>query len=315
MMRKQALADLANSIDPNLIYLNSVFSTPTITVMRARRAGLLNNDPPVIIAPCGELSTAALAFNPWKKRIFLAYAKFADLYDNVIWKASSDLEMQEIREVNDTRVPVMVAPDLPPREILPSYEFSKKPIKRVNAVKLAFVSRVVPKKNILFLLELLADIVDVEVDLEIVGPREEPEYWRTCQNAIRALPSNVKVNATGAVPYDQVLERLVHNHFFVLPTLNENFGYVFVEALAAGCPLLISDRTMWTEAAENGVGYVMPLEQPQLWRESILRVAKMNEAEYKAQSCAARSYGVKWLANPQVEEATARVLETAIDRS
>jgi glycosyltransferase involved in cell wall biosynthesis len=34
--------------------------------------------------------------------------------------------------------------------------------------------------------------------------------------------------------------------FFVLPTIGENFGYVFLEALAAGCPLITSDRTPWT---------------------------------------------------------------------
>jgi glycosyltransferase involved in cell wall biosynthesis len=47
-----------------------------------------------------------------------------------------------------------------------------------------------------------------------------------------------------------------------LPSLGENFGHVIVEALSAGCPILISDRTPWRGLAERGVGWDLPLEDP-----------------------------------------------------
>ena len=55
-------------------------------------------------------------------------------------------------------------------------------------------------------------------------------------------------------------KNLFEYHFFILPTLGENFGHVFIEALAAGCPLIISNRTPWLELEKKGIGWDIPLE-------------------------------------------------------
>ena len=46
----------------------------------------------------------------------------------------------------------------------------------------------------------------------------------------------------------------------ILPTHGESFGHIIVEAWAAGCPVLISDRTPWRELREQGVGWDVPLD-------------------------------------------------------
>src|SRR5690606_23610763 len=135
----------------------------------------------------------------------------------------------------------MTAPDLAPKTILPQLTPEQKPAKMPGSAKLVFLSRVVPKKNPKFLLECLAEINEGDVEIDIVGPREETEYWRECEEVTAKLPANIKVNPVGPVAYHDGLDHLAAAHFFVMPTLTENFGYVFLEALAAGCPLLISD--------------------------------------------------------------------------
>jgi len=100
-------------------------------------------------------------------------------------------------------------------------------------------------------------------------------------------------------------------HFFVLPTLSENFGYVFIEALACGCPLLISDRTVWGDIVEKGSGWTVPLEDPEAWRSMIQRCLDMDQEEFSRMAEAARDHAVGWLANPEIEEASAKFLKRA----
>jgi glycosyltransferase involved in cell wall biosynthesis len=54
-------------------------------------------------------------------------------------------------------------------------------------------------------------------------------------------------------------------NLFVLPSRHENFGNVVVEALACGCPILISDRVgLYRELSHASVGWVLP-RNPTAW--------------------------------------------------
>lgn len=306
-------ASLINEIKPDAFFLNSALSLPVFKMLTARRKGLIG-DIPVILAPCGEMAKGALSVKPLKKKVFLNYADLVDLYKGVIWKASFESEADEIRDVMGKDVEVMVAPDLVPRSIIPDYSQDWKPVKEKGSVRFVFISRLVPKKNISYFLERLRDIKEGNVTFDIVGPLEDEAYWRQCQAIIAELPPNITVNVTGAFPDQKdALRRVCESHFFAMPTLNENFGYVFIEGLAAGCPLLISDRTVWTDVDEKGVGWRIPLEEPERYIEQINACIAMENDEYSAMSIRSRQYAVDWLAKPEINEATARVLARALN--
>ena len=147
--------------------------------------------------------------------------------------------------------------------------------------------------------------------LDVVGPIEDKEYWKECEAAARKLPSNIKFNVLGAMPYPETLSRMQAAHFFVLPTLTENFGYVFIEALACGCPLLISDRTVWGEVAEMKSGWIVPIEDPSAWSKAIQNCVDMDQRRFIEMAEAAREHAVTWLADPEIENASAKLLERA----
>src|SRR5436190_15493218 len=96
----------------------------------------------------------------------------------------------------------MVAPDLTPKTILPNYSPDTKPEKRKGEATLIFYSRVVPKKNLRGLLELLQTVERGKVTLGIVGPLEDQRYWLDCQSLIATLPSNITVNVVGPATYE-----------------------------------------------------------------------------------------------------------------
>lgn len=306
-------ASLVAEVDPDTFFVNSALSLPVFRLLSARKKRLIK-DIPLILAPCGEMSKGALSVKPLKKKVFLSYAELIDLYKGVIWKASFDSEADEIKAMMGSDVEVMVAPDLVPRAIIPDYDQSWKPQKVKGEVKFVFISRLVPKKNISYFLERLRDIRDGKVTYDIVGPLEDQAYWKQCRAIISDLPPNITVNVTGAFPDQRdALRRVCDSHFFAMPTLNENFGYVFIEGLAAGCPLLISDRTVWTDIDEKGVGWRIPLEQPEKYIDQINRCIDMDDEEFRSMSIRSRQYAVDWLAKPEINEATARVLSRALN--
>lgn len=313
-VRRSVWARLIDEVRPDAVFLNSMMSTPCVTLLAARRQGMIG-DVPVIVAPCGELSPGALARKPIKKKTYLASGRATGFFNGVIWKATTDVEAREIRLETGTKDPILIAPDLTPKTILPDLEPTSKPKKTRGTLRLIFYSRIVPKKNLRFLLEVLKGIDRGNVRLQIVGPAENESYWRDCQSVIATLPENISVEHTGAVTYAGGLELLVANHLFVLPTLGENFGYVIVESLAAGTPVLSSDKVVWTDLEEKNAGRLIPLKARDEWRRAITRYIDMDTAEFGATSACARQYALDWLARPDLEQATADMFAFALGRA
>ncbi len=307
MIRKLIL-----SSEPDSIYTNSFFSPFTILVLQLRKLGMIP-DVRIILAPCGELSDAGLQKNPRKKRLFLRFSKAVGLYKSVIWKASTDLERAEIQRIHPKDARIFVAPDLPARRLLENYTQTDKPEKRTGEARMVFLSRFVQKKNFKWLLDQLGHNMNGRLSIHIHGPLEDAEYWSECQQIIKGLPENIKVEAFGPLPHDSVLEKLFQYHFFLLPTLGENFGHVFIEAMAAGCPLLISDRTPWLDLIKKGIGWDLPLEDSEQWIKTLNLCIEMDEAAYSRMSAAARNYAEKWLADPATEELTVAILNESLE--
>jgi glycosyltransferase involved in cell wall biosynthesis len=293
------LRQLINETRPDAIYLNSFFSRLTIftlALLKFRRIAKT----PVILAPEGEFSPGALEINSLKKNLFIPNAKAFLLSNDIIWKAASESEKLEITNRLGPGLDIRVAPNMPPRIIFPEYDQTKKRLKKSGEAKMVFLSRMMRKKNLNWLLEKLGSIKG-NLAIDIYGTLEEPDYWEECQRLTAVLPSNIIVNYCGKVAHDQVSETLFEYDFFVLPTLGENFGHVFIEALAAGLPLLISDRTPWRDLEEKGIGWDLSLEDPEAWLRAVQACVYLSGERSAKMSSGARSFAVEWLRSPEIE--------------
>jgi glycosyltransferase involved in cell wall biosynthesis len=65
----------------------------------------------------------------------------------------------------------------------------------------------------------------------------------------------------GSIPNARVLELMQEADYFVLPTFHDTFGYVALEALAGGTPVIATDTCALPEVVEHGRnGYLIPFE-------------------------------------------------------
>jgi glycosyltransferase involved in cell wall biosynthesis len=243
----------------------------------------------------------------------MAYAKFIRLYKDVVWKASTADEALQVSSLKTKEGKIFVAPDLPPREIFASYSQSMKPKKEAGKAKLVFLSRFVRGKNFNWILPVLEQVKG-EIELDVIGPIEDREYWNEALRVIGGLPERIKVKSIGPIPHEQVSEAIVHYHFFLNPTLGENFGHIFLEALASGCPLIISDRTPWTDLEQHGSGWDMPREKPAKWVDVLNKCVEMDDHEYSKLSVNAKQHANNWLDAPGLSDTSEEVLEYALGR-
>ncbi|MDI1241362.1 MAG: glycosyltransferase [bacterium] len=305
-IRISEIKRLIQEVAPDCLLLNSYFSTLTVFALLLRRFGSFKGMR-IVIAPEGELTDGGLELKKAKKRTFLKFASAIDLYADVVWRTNSPIEKEEVARFKGTGGKIFVAPNMPPTALLPYFEASLKRSKKVGRVRLVYLSRIHPKKNLIFLLELLKDMPG-DIQLDVFGPIDAGErYLERCTEMIGLLPANVRVTLKGGLEHSKVLETLLEHDFFVLPTLSENFGHVFIEALAAGCPILISDQTPWLNLETRGVGWDIPLADRDRWIEVLRKCVQMDAQEYSTLSGNARSFAVAWITSGEVERANREV--------
>jgi glycosyltransferase involved in cell wall biosynthesis len=127
--------------------------------------------------------------------------------------------------------------------------FSAMPVERPDAetISLVYAGLLIPRKGILEFLRLLAAWAErhphrrIEFHLAGDGPQ------RAALDAV-PRPPNLVVRFLGNVPYDELPSVYGRSSILVLPTLEDEWGVVVNEAMAAGLPILGS---LYSQAVEE----------------------------------------------------------------
>jgi glycosyltransferase involved in cell wall biosynthesis len=303
---------IARAVNPDVIYLNGFFSTSSICALMARRRGMLPKVP-IVLATRGDLAGGALGLKTLKKRAYMKFARGFGLYSGLRWQASSDREKTEMLSQLE---PFGVSPDMV--HVAPDLGFGyeksdcRRPDKRPGSARFVTLGRIVRMKNPLFTLERLSELHG-EVSLDIFGPAQDRELWKECEQKIATLPANASVRWHGPVAPERVLEELSQRHFFILPTLGENYGHVIIEGASAGCPLIISNRTQWLGLKDQGAGWDLPLEDVAEWRRVLQACVDMSDAEYRVMSQKVSEFGRAVMNSKSNLEANIALFRSALE--
>jgi glycosyltransferase involved in cell wall biosynthesis len=296
--RAGAICRLAAEIDPDVVYINSFFD-PVFSVRPVvlHRLGRLAPRARWVIAPRGEFAAAALSIKAWKKRPYLAASRLAGLHRGMTWQATSEFEVADIgRIMGPSPESIRLATNIP--ELPAAAEPAAEP-PAGGPLRVCFLSRITPMKNLAFAIEALKD-VPRPIRFDVYGPVLDAAYWAKCRQALPAAGGRLEVRVHGEVAHEHVRETLAGHDLFLLPTLGENFGHVILEALAAGVPVLISDRTPWRDLEARGVGWALSLDDRAAFTRTITECADMLPAERATMRERARRYAADVAASSDV---------------
>lgn len=240
--------------EADLVYLCGCFNDYARTTLKLKKRGRIKCR--VVIAAMGLFSSGAFHMKYQKKKAYMMALKGLGYFKNVEWSATNEEEAADIRREVGKEAVCHIAEDLPrsPGKIKHITETGK------GSLKVVFLSRISPKKNLYFTAKVLQQVKG-DIVFDIYGNLEEVSYWKKCKDELKKLPENLKWQYKGEADAEQVVRIFSHYDVFLFPTMSENYGHVIFESMAGGCIPLISDKTPWTAEKMGFCGEVVKLDE------------------------------------------------------
>jgi glycosyltransferase involved in cell wall biosynthesis len=182
--------------------------------------------------------------------------------------------------------------------------FEVRPIRRPHPRPyLLFVGNVKPHKNLGTLVQAFGQIADrVPHDLVVVGKHSG---FITGDSPAVAIAGSLgeRVHLAGQVPLETLEQFVVNADSLVLPSLYEGFGLPPLEAMACGCPTVVSRAASLPEMCGDASLYFDPLNAEELaatllrvltspeLRQDLRRRGRQQATRYSWDSCAEQTLG------------------------
>lgn len=266
-----------HSAQRNVIHNHSIWLAPNIySGLAARSSGT-----PLVLAPRGALSPAALEKSRWKKRMIWPLQRIT-FQHATCFHATAEKEYEEIRTFGQ-KAPVAIIPngiDLPdPVECAPHPDRT-----------LLFLGRIHPIKGLDLLLQVWRDLdpgTRKGWTLRIVG--NDPDGHQGELEAMVQQQDIPNVNFAGpAFGADKTREYAAAD-LYVLPTKTENFGMTVAESLATGTPVITTRGAPWSGLEENGCGWWVERNKDALTA-SLVQAMSRPDAELAAMGAKGRDW-------------------------
>ncbi len=231
--------------------VNGWCSTSLLTLRAARRRGL----PAVLQTGSAHIETQAELIAEERRRLGLPPAV---THPAVIRRALAEYETADLiivpsRFVRDTFVRRGVA--AAKLAVVPETAMARTepPPERTQRVRprILFVGQVDARKGIAYLIDAFR-LLDGQATLRLVGPVD-----RRLLGRLSSLPDGVEL--VGPRSGEGLAAEFRDADMFVLPSVEDGFGLVTVEAMAAGLPVIVSDHAGSADLIDDGTnGFVVP---------------------------------------------------------
>ena len=280
-----------SDVQPDLIYLNSMFSNMFFPLIAGYRTGK------VIMAPRGMLRPSALSYKPIKKWIYLYLLRLLGIHQSIKFHATSVEEVHWIRAAFPSANTICVAPNIPFSlpQLLPTIE------KKSGHLRAIVVARMQSIKNIHKVLEYVQQL-NGHIQIDIMATSDDLGYRKkVCQLIEKLNQRGIQARLHDNCLPEQVYECLMRSHLFILPTKGESFCHAIFESFACGCPVLISDQTPWRELATSFAGFDLPIKEEKLWVKYLNHFVEMDNIEWQKYRQGARNKSEHYLKSSELD--------------
>jgi phosphatidyl-myo-inositol dimannoside synthase len=169
-----------------------------------------------------------------------------------------------------------------------------------------------PGKGVDAVIQVLPDVLKVVPDLFYVvagGGDLEPHLKEIAQKS----SARNRILFVGQLPFEQLKRLFSRSDIFVMPSRQEGFGLVFLEAMALGKPVIAGSAGGAPEIVQDGVnGFLVNPDDHDALRRSLIRLSADSELRSKMGS-AGRQRIEESYTFPRFRERFVQILEHALD--
>lgn len=265
---------------------------------------------PYLFTPHGMLDPWSLTRSKLKKRLYLAIRLRRELSRASVIHFADEVERDLAAGLN-LPTPALVEKhvvDLSDFQSLPPKgEFRRRFPQLGDRPIVLFLSRLHPKKGLDLLILAFARLKSRGAFLVLAGPVSD-QYRAQLTELARTHGVLDRTVFTGMLYGRDRVAAMVDADMFVLPSHQENFGIVVIEALAAGAPVIISDQVnIHRQISAAAVGQVIPVNvdaiadamDRYLLDESLRAQTAARGAPFVAGAYNSQAIAARWLAHYQ----------------
>ena len=209
-----------------------------------------------ILTPMGIFEPWSLEQKKFKKKLALFFyqKKILNMCDTI--HATSEIESNNLKMITNNPNIKIIA-----HGIDKCIEYSEKKFFLNSKKKAIFFSRLHKKKGIMNLVKVWKKVQPIDWELHIYGPDYHGHKIEI--NKIKHHKDNIFIH--DAI-YDSEIKTDLFKSFdlFILPSKNENFGYVILESLSCGLPVLTTNKTPWEDIKNKNAGWIINDDENEL---------------------------------------------------
>lgn len=140
------------------------------------------------------------------------------------------------------------------------------------------------RKNTLGAVEAFAHVADQypEARLVIAGEAKKDDYFNQIQQSIKKHAIANRIKMLGHINHEQLMEELAKASVFLLPSRQENAPMAIAEAMAAGIPVITSNRCGMPYMVQDGqTGYLVDPESNDQIMNCLIRLISSEQLCWK----------------------------------
>lgn len=245
----------------DILHAHGLWNFPAVAgAFAAKRLGT-----PYVISPCGMLSAPALRQKRLKKALHWWLLQRALVNSATILHYTTVLERSGAAGWVDSKESIVIPLGIDLERIecgAREGAFRDRLALTPNTALLAFLGRINPIKGLGVLIQSLGLVLESMPDtvLAIAGP-DENGHKHELQSLARQLGISNRIKWVGTLCGNDKFAFLRDADLFVLPSFSDSFGLAALEAMAIGCPVLVSDHVgLAPEILAANAGYVSPTD-------------------------------------------------------